>query len=42
MGFTIERGYADRNDNPAQLNIICIDYTYKPNNIINVLKNLKK
>lgn len=42
MGFTIERGYADRNDNPAQLNRICIDYTYKPNNIINVLKNLKK
>ncbi|BCZ46864.1 deacetylase [Clostridium gelidum] len=42
MGFTIERGYADRNDNPAQLNRICVDYTYKPNNIINVLKNLKK
>ena len=42
MGFTIERGYADRNDNPAQLNRVCVDYTYKPNNIINVLKNLKK
>jgi len=42
MGFTIDRGYADRNDNPAQLNRICVDYTYKPNNIINVLKNLKK
>lgn len=42
MGFTIERGYADRNDNLAKLNRICIDYTYKPNNILNVLKNLKK
>lgn len=42
MGFTIERGYADRNDNLAVLNRICIDYTYKPNNILNVLKNLKK
>lgn len=42
MGFTIERGYADRNDNCAKINRICIDYTYKPNNIINVLKKLKK
>ncbi len=42
MGFTIERGYADRDDNPAKLNRICVDYTYKPNNILNILKNLKK
>lgn len=42
MGFTIEKGYADRKDNLAQINRICIDYTYKPNNIINALKNLKK
>lgn len=42
MGFTIERGYADRNDNSAQLNRICLDYTYKPYNVLNVLKKLKK
>ena len=42
MGFTIKRGYADRNDKQAELNRICLDYTYKPNNIINVLKNLPK
>lgn len=42
MGFTIERGYADRKDNPAQLNRICLDYTYKPSNILNVLKKLRK
>ncbi|AGF57982.1 peptidoglycan/xylan/chitin deacetylase (PgdA/CDA1 family) [Clostridium saccharoperbutylacetonicum] len=42
MGFTIERGYADRNDLSTRLNRICVDYTYKPNNILNVLKNLKK
>ena len=42
MGFTIERGYADRNDNLAQVNRICLDYTFKPYSILNVLKNLKK
>ncbi|WP_297427699.1 polysaccharide deacetylase family protein [Clostridium sp.] len=42
MGFTIQRGYADRDDNPAQLNRICIDYTFRTNNILNILKNLKK
>jgi len=42
MGFTIERGIANRNDNLAQLQRDCIDYTYKPNNILNVLKNTKK
>lgn len=42
MGFTIERGYADRNDNSAQLNRICLDYTYKSYNVLNVLKKLKK
>jgi peptidoglycan/xylan/chitin deacetylase (PgdA/CDA1 family) len=42
MGFTIKRGYADRNDSQVELNRICVDYTYKPNNIINVLKNLPK
>ena len=39
MGFTIERGYADRNDNASSITIeYCIDYTYKPNNIINFEK----
>jgi peptidoglycan/xylan/chitin deacetylase (PgdA/CDA1 family) len=42
MGFTTERGYADRSDNPAELNRIVLDYTYKPKDILNVLKNLKK
>jgi peptidoglycan/xylan/chitin deacetylase (PgdA/CDA1 family) len=42
MAFTIDRGYADRKDNMAQLNRICLDYTFKPNSILNVLKNLKK
>ena len=42
MGFTIERGYADRDDNSAELNRICVDYTYKPYNILDVLKKLKK
>jgi len=42
MGFTIKRGYADRNDKQAELNRICLDYTYEPNNIIDVLKNLPK
>jgi hypothetical protein len=42
MGFTIDKGYSDRNDNTDQLDRICIDYTYKPNNILNTLKNLKK
>ncbi|AVK51319.1 polysaccharide deacetylase [Clostridium sp. MF28] len=42
MGFTTERGYADRDDNSAELNRICVDYTYKPKDILKVLKNLKK
>lgn len=42
MGFTIDRGYADRSDNAAQLNRICVDYTYKPKDIEKVLKNLCK
>lgn len=42
MGFTIERGYADRSDNIAQLNRICVDYTYKPSDIKKILKSLPK
>ena len=42
MGFTVERGYADRSDNAAQLNRICVDYTYKPRNIEKILKDLAK
>lgn len=42
MGFTIERGYADRSDNLSQLNRICVDYTYNPKNILYVLKSLRK
>ena len=42
MGFTTERGYADRSDKLTQLNRICVDYTYKPNNILKILKNLRK
>jgi len=42
MGFTIDRGYADRSDNAAQLNRICVDYTYKPRDIEKVLKSLPK
>lgn len=42
MGFTTERGYADRDDNKAELNRIVVDYTYKPKDILKVLKNIKK
>lgn len=42
MGFTIDRGYADRSDNAAELNRICVDYTYKPRNIEKILKSLPK
>jgi len=42
MGFTIDRGYADRSDNAAQLNRICVDYTYKPRDIEKILKSLPK
>lgn len=42
MGFTIDRGYADREDSPFQLNRICVDYTYKPSDILKVLKKLPK
>lgn len=42
MGFTIDRGYADRSDNAAQLNRICVDYTYKPRNIEKILISLPK
>lgn len=42
MGFTIDRGYADRADSPFQLNRICVDYTYKPSHLLKVLKNLPK
>lgn len=40
--FTIDRGYADRDDSPFELNRICIDYTYSPINIEDVLSNLTK
>lgn len=42
MGFTIDRGYADRDDSPFQLNRICVDYTYQPSHILKILKNLPK
>lgn len=42
MGFTTERGYADRADSSSKLNRVCVDYTYKPNNIMKILKNLRK
>ncbi|MDR3597818.1 polysaccharide deacetylase family protein [Clostridium sp.] len=42
MGFTIERGVANRSDNLAQIQRDCVDYTYKPNSILNLLKKLKK
>lgn len=42
MGFTIDRGYADRDDIHFQLNRICVDYTYKPSDILKVLKKLPK
>lgn len=42
MGFTIDRGYADRSDSPAQLNRICVDYTYKPSDILKILTKLPK
>lgn len=41
-GFTIDRGYADRDDSPVQLNRICVDYTYKPSDILKVLNKLPK
>lgn len=41
MTFTINKGYADRNDNSEELNRICIDYTFKPNNLFNAVRNLK-
>lgn len=42
MGFTIERGYADRSDNATELNRICVDYTYGPEDIKHILQNLSK
>lgn len=42
MSFTIERGYADRDDNVHEINRICVDYTYGPKDIKNVLINIKK
>lgn len=42
MGFTVDRGYADRSDNAAELNRICVDYTYKPKHIEKILKSLPK
>jgi peptidoglycan/xylan/chitin deacetylase (PgdA/CDA1 family) len=42
MGFTINRGYVDRDDEVSQLNRICVDYTYKPRNIEKILKDFKK
>lgn len=42
MGFTVDRGYADRSDNAAELNRICVDYTYKAKHIEKILKSLPK
>lgn len=42
MGFTIEHGYADRDDNFSMLNRICIDYTFNWNNINYIINNIKK
>jgi peptidoglycan/xylan/chitin deacetylase (PgdA/CDA1 family) len=39
MGFTIDRGYADRSDSPFQLNRVCVDYTYTPSYILKALTN---
>lgn len=41
MGFTIERGLADRNDNKGKLNRICVDYTYGSKDIKKVLTKFK-
>lgn len=42
MGFTIKRGYADRNDDIFQLNRVCVDYTYEGKNLLYVLKCIDK
>lgn len=42
MTFTINKGYADRNDNLAELSRIYIDYTFNPSNLFNAVRNLKK
>ena len=41
-GFTIERGYADREDNMYKLNRVCVDNTYAGKNILYVLKYINK
>lgn len=41
-GFTIERGYADREDNLYKLNRVCVDNTYSGKNILYVLKCINK
>ena len=42
MGFTIEHGYADRNDDLFMLNRVCIDYTFSWSNVNYILNNMKK
>lgn len=42
MGFTIKRGYADRDDDIFQLNRVCVDYTYEGKNLLYVLKYIDK
>ena len=42
MGFTIEHGYADRNDDLCMLNRVCIDYTFSWSNVNYILNNIEK
>lgn len=42
VGFTIDRGYVGIGDNPAKLNRMCVDYTYKPYNIEKILNQTAK
>ena len=42
MGFTTEHGYADREDDYAALNRICIDYTFNWNNVYYIINNINK
>ena len=42
MGFTIEHGYADREDDFSMLDRICIDYTFGWNNVNYIINNINK
>ncbi|MDO5516123.1 MAG: polysaccharide deacetylase family protein [Clostridium sp.] len=42
MGFTIKRGYADRDDDIFELNRVCVDHTYEGKNLLYVLKGIEK